>query len=443
MDLTKGGVAKTMLRFTLPILFMNLINQAYNIADGVITARFINTRALSVISAAMAALAVGYCLLTGAANACSVLVARLFGEGERRALRRAVLMLALSSLVLSVLICAAYMVFAEPIVRVSRVPGEIAADCERLVMLYAVGFLPTLFSQTGVAVLNGLGDSKSPTVICISTQLLNIVLNLFAVLVLDLGLWGVAWASVFSVTVNALLAWRRVLRTVCGEGGVSGAKKSLGQYIRLALPSMLQQSVMAFGSLFLQVLVNRQGVACINGYSVGCNLYNLLILVVISCCTGYETFAAQNLGAGKTDRVRAGFRTLQLAGTAVCIALALFTAFGSDFLVSFYLTDPADPAFAFARQFLFLLIPNLFLTLFKYGVDAVFKANLKVYLFTISSLISLGARVAFTYAAFDALGSAALAAGTVFGTGIALVFDLAVFLPCRRRMGFPSKKGNA
>lgn len=443
MDLTKGSVTKTMLRFTLPILLMNVINQAYSIADGVITARFISTRALSVISAAVAALMVGYCLLTGAANACALLIARLYGEGDRQKLRGAVFMLAWSSFAVSALLGAVYVLFAGEIVRASQVPSEIAADCETLVRLYAVGFIPTLFSQVGVAVLNGMGDSKSPTVICVSTQLLNIALNLLAVLVLNLGLWGVAWASVFSVAVNAALAWCRVRRALRGVHGASGMAESLRRYALLALPSMLQQSVMSFGNLLLQMLVNRQGVDCINGYSVGSNLYNLLILVVISCCTGYETFAAQNLGARQPARVRAGFRSLLLGGTGVCGLLMLLMIFGSDFLISFYLTEPLSPAFIFARQFLLLMIPNLFLTLWKYGLDAVFKANLKVYLFTISSLISLGARVVFSYVAFGALGSMVLAVGTVFGTGTALVFNLAVFLARRRCMGFASAEKNA
>lgn len=440
MDLTKGNAAKTLLRFTLPILFLNLINQAYSIADGVITARFVSERALSVLSAATAALMVGYCLLTGAANACPVLIARLRGKAAHRELRGAVFTLAAASAGISGLVCAAYVLFAGQIVQAAQVPQEIAEDCERLIVLYAFGFIPTLFTQTGVAILNGMGDSKNPTWMCVSTQLLNILLNLLAVLVLDLGLWGVAAASVFSVFVNAVLAWSWVLRAVRGQGGVYGSAESLRQYGALAVPSMLQQSVMALGNLILQVLVNRQGVAYINGYNVGGNLSSLMLGALIACCTGYETFAAQNLGAAKPERVRAGFRALLLCGGGLCAALALLTAFGADFLVGFYLSDPADTAFAFARQFLLLLIPNLPLTLLKYGIDAVFKANLKVYLFTVSSLISLGARIAVSFLCFGALGPAALAAGTVFGTAAALAFDLAVFLPRRERMGFARRK---
>lgn len=437
MNLTKGNTAKTLVRFTLPILFMNLINQAYNIADGVITARFISERALSVLSAATAVLMVGYCLLTGAANACPVLIAQLCGKGARRELRGAVFTLAAASVGISGLLCAVYVVFAGLIVRAAQVPPEIAEDCEKLIALYAVGFIPTLLTQAGVAVLNGMGDSKNPTWMCISTQILNIFLNLLAVLVFDLGLWGVAAASVFSVLVNAVLAWVWVLRAIRGQGsGVYGSAGSLRRYGALAVPSMLQQSVMAFGNLILQVLVNRQGVAYINGYNVGGNLSNLLLVALIACCTGYETFAAQNLGAGAYGRVRAGFCTLLVVGAGLCAVLSLVTVFASDALISFYLSDPADTAFVFARQYLLLLLPNLPLTLLKYGVDAVFKANLKVYLFTVSSLVSLGARIAFSFLAFGALGPAALAVGVVFGSGAALVFNLLVFLPRRREMGF-------
>lgn len=440
MDLTKGNIPKVLLRFTLPVLLMNIMNQAYNIADGVITAQFINERALSVISASLAVLLVGYGLLNGAANACPVLIARIFGSGDMAKLRGAVYAAAGASLLISALICAVYVIFAGQIVSASQVPEEIAEDCVKLVIIYAIGFIPNLFLQTGTAILSGMGDSARPMKIEILTQVMNIVLNLLCVLVFGLGLWGVAWASVFSSAVGAVLLWRRVLRSIRAERAVKDLSGSLKLYTSLALPSMLQQSVVTFGNLFLQVLINRQGTAYINGYNVGMNLHTLMIVVIISCCVAFETFAAQNLGAEQPERVRKGFKMLLGIGLGICFMLALLTVFASDALISLYLSDKGGTAFAFARQFLFLMIPAFPLMLFKSSLEAVFKSNLKIYLFTISSLISLAARVAFSYLAFGSLGASALAWGTVFGHGTALVFCLAVFLPNRRKMGFARRE---
>ena len=149
----------------------------------------------------------------------------------------------------------------------------------------------------------------------------------------------------------------------------------------------------------------------------------MFLLPVISCCAGFETFAAQNLGSKNEKRVKQGFLDLLGIGTLLCLVLSLSTFLFARPLIGLYQTDEAGTAFTFAKQYLFLLIPNYLLLLAKYSVDSLFKAQMKIYLFTLSSLIALGCRIALGYLMTPSMGLTALAYATLIGNFIAAAFD--------------------
>lgn len=392
MNLTQGNITRKLIRFTLPILVIQFLNQAYTLADNIIVARFVNEEALSVLSTVSSALLVAYCLMQGLSGASTILCGNLFGAGESRKLRSTVRVLILFSLFVSLFLVAVCAVGASLIFRLLKVPAQIVPECESLLFIYALSLPPTFVCSACTAALNGMGNSKIPMINSVSSQLLNIVLDVLAVAV-----WGF---------------------------GVRGCLK---QYVPLAVPSILQQSIMSIGSLVLQVLVNKQGVSYINGYTVACTLNGLFLLPVSSCCSGYETFAAQNLGAGKHDRVRDGFLRVLALGAGLCALLTLLTLVFAEPLIGLYLTDKTAASFLFARLYLFLLIPNYFLLLAKYSADGLFKAQMKVYLFTLSSFIALGVRIVLSYALEPQLGLTALAWAATIGN-LAALFDFACLL---------------
>jgi Na+-driven multidrug efflux pump len=294
---------------------------------------------------------------------------------------------------------------------------------------------PTLFCSACTAMLNGMGNSKTPMFISVCCQILNIILDILAVPVLGFGVEGAAVASLISVVISMVWTYHHLHHALAGLSSSKPALETdcLRQYVPLAVPSVLQQSIMSVGSLLLQVLVNVAGVAYINGYNVACTLNNLFLLPVISCCVGYETFAAQNLGAKNTERVKKGFLELLGAGFVLCLVLSLLTCLLSRPLIGLYLTDQTSTSFQFARTYLLLLIPNYLLLLAKYSVDGLFKAQMKVYLFTISSLIALACRIAFGYLLSPSMGLTALAYATLLGNLIAVIFNWVCLLTqCRK-----------
>ncbi|MGN0166610.1 MAG: MATE family efflux transporter [Acetatifactor sp.] len=438
MDLTEGNITGKLVRFTIPIIIIQFLNQAYTLADNIVVARFVSEEALSVLSTVNSALLVAYCLMQGFSSAATILIGSLYGSRSYTKLRSTVKTLLGSLAAISFLIFIIYTLGAAPIFGLLKVPAQIQSGCKSVLWIYALSLPPTFLCSICTAALNGMGDSKTPMFISTGSQLLNIVLDILAVAVFGYGIVGAALASLFSVIIAMLLTWRQLSRMLKGLEGADEDREGscIRQYMALAVPSILQQSIMSIGSLILQRLVNNQGVAYINGYTVACTLNNLFLLPVVSCCMGYETFAAQNLGAGKTDRVRNGFIRLLRFGLGLCVLLTLVTCLFAAPLIQLYLTDSAGTAFLFAKRYLLLLIPNYFLILAKNSVDGLFKAQQKVYLFTISSLIALGSRILLGCILEPSMGLTALAWATTAGNLIAALADWGVLLSGRRKARF-------
>lgn len=426
MDLTKGNISKQLFIFTLPIIIMNILNQAYVIVDGVIVSRFAGERALSILASTSAILSVGYCLINGISSSNQILSANYYGKKEYDRLKNAIVTISKSGILFIVLLAGIYYIFAGSFLRMVDLPEKLIPDTMFLLRIYTLSFPIQVLCQIYCSSLNGMGDSKTPMITCISTQVLNIILDLIAIIIFDLGVIGAAYASVFSLFVSTVWNYL-VLQKKLNKLSVSNGQfdnEILGMYVRLTIPSLLQQSVMSFGNLVLQRLVNLQGIEAINGYTVACNLNSFLFIPVIGYTSSYETFASQNIGSQNEERVKEGFKTLLFQCGILCIVLSILTLVLSKSMIMMYLKDPTSSSFSFANQYLIVLIPNFFALLLKYGIDGLFKAHFKIYLFTISSFIALSARILFSYLFVNEFGLIVLAFATILGNIVAILFNV-------------------
>ena len=430
MDLTTGNVHQKLARFAGPVIIFALFNQLYVIADSVIVARFAGEQALSVIASTAAVISVANCLINGAAAGCHILIGRAAGEKNEEKIRDTWKTICLLGIGFSVILGGIYFIFAGQILSLVHLPSLLMRDCIFLTRMYALSMIPQILACIVMGVINGMGDSKSPLYFGVSCQILNIILDYIVVALFHMGAPGAAGASIFSLCMSLLLGLRVLHKRLYGNGQPKGRWQSeiAASYLRLALPSMFQQSVMSVGSLFLQNLVNLQGIEAINGYTIAVNINNFLIMPVIGYTEAYETFASQNLGAENPGRVKEGFTAMFLQAGICCILLSLLSYFGKDLLVSLYLSDPSSFGYRFAGSYLVLLIPNFFLLMFKYGLDAVYKADLKVHLFTLTSVISLAVRIAVSYLFVSRYGLITLAYATLIGNAAAILVSLYIAL---------------
>ena len=199
---------------------------------------------------------------------------------------------------------------------------------------------------------------------------------------------------------------------------------ALKKYLTLAIPSIIQSSVLSIGTMALQVIVNKAGIAYINGYTAANTIFNLFLLPIVAISTGFETFASQNIGASITERVRGGYHFLMKEGVLICVALSVLDVLLAGKFISIYATYPGTESFSFARVYLYLMIPNFFLQLFKYSIESLFKAHLKMNLFAASSILSLSCRIAFAFIFTPMFGLSAMAWALLFGSLVSVIFDV-------------------
>lgn len=426
MDLTKGKVSTALLKFTMPIILMQILNQAYMVADSVIVARFVNETALSVWASANNILLIGYAVLNGFAGASHIVVGRFYGEKRYDEIRPTVFTMGVAGMSLGVLMTILYIAFSRAVFVAMQLPEEILGQCTELAIIYALSFPLTGIQGAAGAVINGSGNSKTQTTICVSTQILNIVLDVIIISGFGIGVEGAAWASDFSMLVSCI--WNVICAHLIlkkkTQAKMYFSKTALKEYLQLALPTILQSSVLSVGTMVLQVIVNQAGIEYINGYTVATTIFNLLLLPIVATSVGFETFASQNIGAKAQDRVREGYHFLIKEGVVVCIVLTVIDIFFSGTMMSIYSLDVTSSGYAFAKMYLYLMILNFFLQLIKYSMEALFKANLKMNLFAISSVLSLVCRIVFAFATFSSIGLITMAWALLFGSAISAAFDI-------------------
>lgn len=426
MDLTKGKVSTALLKFTMPVILMQILNQAYMVADSVIVARFVNETALSVWASANNILLIGYAVLSGFAGASHIVVGRFYGERKYDEIRPTVFTMGVAGMSLGVLMTVLYIAFSRAVFVAMRLPEEILTQCTELAMIYALSFPLTGIQGAAGAVINGSGNSKTQTTICVSTQILNIVLDVIIISGFGIGVEGAAWASDFSMLVSCIwnVACAHLILKKKTQAKMYFSKTALKEYLQLAVPAIIQSSVLSIGTMVLQVIVNQAGIEYINGYTVATTIFNLLLLPIVATSVGFETFASQNIGAKAQDRVREGYHFLIKEGVAVCIVLTVTDIFFSGAMMSIYSLDVTGSGYAFAKMYLYLMIPNFFLQLVKYSIEALFKANLKMNLFAASSILSLVCRIGFAFLTVSSIGFITMAWALLFGSAISAAFNI-------------------
>ena len=255
---------------------------------------------------------------------------------------------------------------------------------------------------------------------------INVTSRAYSRYLRDMGVEGAALASDFSMFVSCVWTFicaRHILKQKT-QARMYFFPPALKKYLTLAIPSIIQSSVLSIGTMALQVIVNKAGIAYINGYTAANTIFNLFLLPIVAISTGFETFASQNIGASITERVRGGYHFLMKEGVLICVALSVLDVLLAGKFISIYATYPGTESFSFARVYLYLMIPNFFLQLFKYSIESLFKAHLKMNLFAASSILSLSCRIAFAFIFTSMIGLSAMAWALLFGSLVSVIFDM-------------------
>lgn len=399
-DMITDHPGKALLMFVIPMILGNLFQQFYNIADSVIVGRFVGEQALAAVGASYAITNVFIAIAIGGGNGSAVVVSQFFGAGKYGKMKTAVFTTLINFIAISLCLGMVGIALNDQILTWVNTPADIFEDAGVYLSIYFMG-LPFLFMyNVQASIFNSLGDSKKPLYLLIFSSLLNIVLDLVFVIYFGQGVRGVAVATLIAQGISAVISFLLLMKKLKGyqtdEKYGYYDKDMVTSMVRIAVPSTLQQSIVHIGILLVQAVVNNFGSAALAGYSAGTKIESLSIVPMLAIGNAMSTFTAQNIGAGKIERVKEGYKMsyvlIFVTGLFLCIMYQLF----GGFFVSMFLEDTSGEAYAVGISFVkFLSFFYSFIGL-KQATDGLLRGAGDVVAFTTANLVNLSIRVIVT-----------------------------------------------
>ena len=386
-----------LLIFALPMMLGNFFQQAYTMADSVIVGRFVGEDALAAVGASYSLTNVFISIAIGGGVGASVITSQTFGRRDYPRMKRSVSTALLAFLAISIALGGVGLLFSRQIMVLLNTPQNILADATTYLNIYFIG-LPFLFMYNVLSsMFNALGKSRIPLYLLIFSSLLNIGLDIWMVGPLQMGVAGAAWATLIAQGISAVLSFcifLRELKTYPGKlEGRFFDLRELQNMGRVALPSILQQSTVSIGLMLVQSVVNSFGSQMLAGYSAAMRIESICIVPMSAMGNAISSYTAQNIGAGKEDRVRSGYRVSYGIIFAIAAAICLVVQLLARPLISLFLEAPSAAAFDTGIACVRFMGWFYVLIGLKMISDGVLRGAGDMTMFTVANLVNLGLRV--------------------------------------------------
>lgn len=349
-DMTAGNPLKAMMRFAVPLLIGNVAQLMYNTADSIIVGKMLGSNALASIGASAPIQTLFFVFFMTVGTGVTVMVSQYFGAKDNLRLSYAVGTSMTLTLAATSFITIAGIPLAAPILRATRVDPEIFGYANSYLRIMFAGAVGQGFYNILSGILRGLGDSMFPLFVLICTAVLNIVLDILFVGPLGMEVAGAAWATTISQFLSAVVCLMRLIKmrdvVSITRDTIKPRREMVGHILRIGLPSGVMQGILSMSYVFVQSLIN--GIVVFNAAGIASNTIFVACNTAVTRVDAFAmlpnqtfsmsgaTFAGQNIGAGRLDRVRQGVKiTLGVSLTVSCILLVLIYIFGGDLIRMF------------------------------------------------------------------------------------------------------------
>ncbi len=406
-DLTEGKPLPLLFFFSLPMVAGNLFQQLYNMVDTAVVGKFVGEDAVAAVGSSFPIVFLSVAVASGLSMGCNVVVSQLFGAKRIHEMKSTISTAIISLSVLGLIIMALGSLLSGPLLQLLGTDPDIMADSRLYLRIYFGGAVFLFLYNTLNGIYNAQGDSKTPLVFLMISSLTNIVLDLVFVIRFEMGVAGVAWATLIAqgmCAVASLCVIIRRLKHMPCEPEREGEKIPLFHMVavrriaQIGLPSMLQQSLVSLSMMMMQGLVNSYGKVLVAGYTAATKIDTLAMLPNMNFSNAMSSYTAQNIGAGKYDRVRQGLRACltMVVVFSLILTLVLFL-FGNQLLGLFL--DPADTSGALGYGLAYMHTVSAFYILMGllFVPNGMLRGAGDMAAFTLSSMSNLVSRVAIAY----------------------------------------------
>ncbi len=366
MDMTTGSITRQLIAFAFPLLVGNLFQQLYNTVDTWVVGNFVSDNAFAAVGSMgpIVNMFVGFFL--GFSAGAGALISQNFGAKNEDAIEKLVHTAMVMTFVIGLLFTVTGHLLTPLLLDFAKIPQEVWPEAKTYLSIYFSGMIGLVFYNMGAAILRAVGDSKRPFYFLVVCAVLNTVLDLLFVLGFGMKVEGVAWATIISQGISAILIIITLMRSdTCVRFQFKKLQVNwhlLGRIVALGIPSALQVSITSFSNIFVQSYINHFGPSCMSGYTAYSKIDMLLFLPAQSVSLATTTFVGQNLGCQQLKRARKGVtNSLLLAAGVTGILMIPVLIFSGD-VVRFFTSQ--EESIRYGTLFLRYITPFYLLTCF-------------------------------------------------------------------------------
>ena len=437
-DLTVGKPESVLWKFCLPLFASIIFQQLYNIADSLVAGKFIGENALAAVGNSYEITLIFIAFAFGCNIGCSVIVSQFFGAKDYKNMKTSVYTAMISTAVLCAVLMLFGVLFCGNLLKLIKTPSAILNDSKLYLDIYIYGLPFMFFYNMATGIFSALGDSKTPFIFLVVSSVTNIFVDIIFVKAFNMGIAGVARATFICQGISAVLAvivvFLRLSKIKVLQRCPVFSFIILVKLLKIAIPSILQQSFISIGNIIIQSVINEFGAGTIAGYSAAVKLNNLVITSFTTLANGISNFTAQNLGAGKSERIRDGFKAGLKMVWIISIPLVLLYFFAGKQLLYLFLDNPTNTAIHTGIMFLCILSPFYFVVSAKLVADGILRGAGLMSRFMITTVTDLILRVVLAIILSKQFGSTGIWCAWPIGWSIATTLSVIFYKKAKFHM---------
>lgn len=340
VDMTAGSIARHIIMFSLPLLAGNVFQQMYNMVDTWVVGRYVSNEAYAAVGSVGPIINMLIGFFTGLSSGAGVVISQYYGAHRFDDVRKAVHTSVVMTLILGALFTAVGIGFAPYALSLMKTPENVIPESTTYLTIYFAGVIGLLIYNIGAGILRAVGDSQRPFYYLVVCAVMNTVLDLVFVIQFKMGVAGVAWATILSQAVSAILVVVALMRTdSCIKLELRELKLNwpmLKKIVLVGIPAALQMALTSFSNIFVQSYINFFGDDCMSGWTTYAKVDQLLFLPMQSIALAATTFVGQNLGSRQNERARKGVSIALILSMVSTVVLMIPVLLFASPIVSFF-----------------------------------------------------------------------------------------------------------
>ena len=401
LDMTKGNPSKLILKFALPMILGNIFQQIYNLVDTIVVGKFIGSDALAAVGSSFSIIVFITSIIIGLAMGSGILFAQYYGAKELDKFKESTITSSIFIGLVTILLMFISILGRNLILKLFNMPQELLAYSKSYLTIILYGLIFTFVYNLATALLRAVGDSKRPLYFLIIASVINVVLDLLFVIKFDLGVEGVALATIIAQCVSAILSLIYVYKNLhflrFSIKDIKIKKESFKLVAKYSVLTSVQQSIMNFGILIVQGLVNTFGVTVMAAFAAGAKIDSIAYMPVQDFGNAFSTYVAQNKGAKKDERISIGVKSAIKTIIIFCVVVSLLILLFSRNIMLLFVNKTDTEVISLGVEYISVVAAFYVLIGFLFMFYGLYRGVGKLKISIVLTIISLGTRVVLAY----------------------------------------------